>query len=76
MTKPGTQCDALVHCWHVTSSTTNGLAVTGYDREVCCWCGKRRKNHWRIVKDPAHGPHVEDSKIMSGVKYDYEPRGA
>ena len=48
--------DCSKHCWHVTSSTTNGLAVEGHDNEICCTCGVKRERPWRMVNDPRHGP--------------------
>jgi hypothetical protein len=69
------KCDDALHCWHVTSSTTDGLAQKGYHLEICCWCGLRRKNHWKIVPDVTHGGHYRLSKEIRDVKYEYEPAG-
>lgn len=69
------QCDECAgHCWHVTSSTTDGLAQKGWHDETCCWCGLKRKNHWRVVRDANHGNHVPSDRVQTGVKYEY-PKG-
>lgn len=54
------------HCWHIVSSTWDGMADRGWDNETCCHCGVRAKHHWRRIRDPKHGPHVETMKL----KYD------
>ena len=67
--------DRLSHCWHIMSSTTDGLGQKGWHSEVCCWCGERRKNHWQIVRDPSHGPHYALSREIRDVRHEYEPVG-
>ena len=69
------RCDKRMHCWHVTSSTTNGLGQKGWDDEVCCWCGTTRRNHWEIARDPSHGPHYTLSRQIRDVTHEYEPPG-
>lgn len=49
----------FVHCWHITSCTTDGLAQSGYDSETCCHCGTKRRRQWVNERDPKHGTHVE-----------------
>ena len=65
--------DCAGHCWHVTSSSTDGLGQKGYNDETCCWCGLRRRNHWRIVRDVNHGTFVPQDKRCSDVKHEYYP---
>lgn len=46
-----------MHCWHIVSSTADGMAERGWDTERCCWCGLERTHHWRQTRDPKHGPY-------------------
>lgn len=50
----------FTHCWHVTSSTTNGMGITGYDDVICCHCGAKEQREWRWDSSPDHGPHVDE----------------
>jgi hypothetical protein len=58
---------AHTHCWHVMGSVTNGLGVSGWDREQCCHCGVYRRQHWAWVADPAHGAYAE-AKIRRNAR--------
>lgn len=46
------------HCWHCTSSYTNGLGSAGADNMLCCRCGHALRRKWHTEPDPKHGPHV------------------
>lgn len=48
-----------VHCWHVKSSTTDGMGKAGYDNVFCCFCGKVAIRRWRYVRDPEHGSYAD-----------------
>lgn len=63
---------AHVHCWHVKSSTTDGMGVEGFDSQICCFCGLTRRQKWKYVKDPAHGNYV-DASIREWVGGDVKP---
>lgn len=54
-----TGCDELMHCWHVKSSTTDGLGQKGYDSVFCCFCGKTARRKWQYVRDPNHGSYAD-----------------
>ena len=68
MTLPEAQRAERPHCWHVVSSSTDGMGERGYDSEICCHCAKQRKRHWRWVPDPKHGPHGHPPKIRKLVR--------
>lgn len=68
-----TSCGA--HCWHVTSSTTDGMGQKGWHDETCCWCGERRRNHWVIARDHNHGRFVPQHSQILDVKHEYYPSG-
>jgi hypothetical protein len=55
------------HCWHVTSSSTNGLGRKGWENVTCCWCGVTGERQWKIEMDLRHGPHAQESITL------YEP---
>ncbi len=64
MTRKAKGCS---HCWHVTSSVTNGLDVKGWDNVMCCWCGVQGTRDWEIERSLRHGPHAKETETI------YEP---
>lgn len=54
-----TGCDSLLHCWHVRSSTTDGMGEKGFDTVFCCFCGVVKRRTWKYVRDPNHGSYAD-----------------
>lgn len=48
------------HCWHTVSSWSNGLGVSGADKQVCCFCGNKQEREWEVRPDPQHGGFVRE----------------
>ena len=46
-----------LHCWHVRASAVDTPAITGWEEQICCHCGKVRKQRWHLEDDNRHGPH-------------------
>ncbi len=49
------------HCWHLVSSTTDGMAQKGFDTMRCCWCGVSGRRDWFYKHDPDHGQYADDT---------------
>lgn len=52
------------HCWHVRSSTTDGMGMSGHDSERCCYCDAERIRPWKVERDMAHGPYYLVTKVI------------
>lgn len=58
--------DEHKHCWHVTSSSTDGLGQKGTDDMVCCFCGRKGRRAWFYERDRNHGSYAQQFFRIEG----------